>query len=155
MKGIKYMKKITSFTVDHTSLEPGIYVSRVDGDIVTYDLRMRKPNTDSLLSNSAMHSFEHMLATYMRNGAIGDKIIYVGPMGCQTGFYVLVRMNDNEGFLKELKCALEKIISHTGEMFGFSAVECGNYKNLSVDEAKKEAELYLEILNKGQITFKY
>ena len=75
------MDKITSFTVDHTKLEKGIYVSRVDGDITTYDLRMRKPNTDDLLSNSSMHSFEHMLATYMRNGEIKDSIIYVGPMG--------------------------------------------------------------------------
>ncbi len=149
------MKKITSFTVDHTCLTPGLYVSRIDGDVVTYDLRMRKPNTDDILSNSAMHSFEHMLATYMRNGEIKDQIIYVGPMGCQTGFYVLVRMNDNERFLKELKWALEKIISHTGEMFGCSAVECGNYKNLSVEEAKKEAKAYLEVLNKGEITFKY
>ena len=149
------MNKITSFTIDHTNLMPGLYVSRIDGDIVTYDLRMRKPNTDDLLSNSRMHSFEHMLATYMRNGELKDSIIYVGPMGCQTGFYVLVRMNDNERFLKELKDALGKIINHTGEMFGNTAVECGNYKNLSTDEAKKEAENYLNILNSREINFKY
>lgn len=149
------MNKITSFTIDHTNLMPGLYVSRIDGDIVTYDLRMRKPNTDDLLSNSCMHSFEHMLATYMRNGEIKDSIIYVGPMGCQTGFYVLVRMNDNERFLKELKEALGKIINHRGEMFGNTAVECGNYKNLSTDDAKKEAENYLNILNSQEINFKY
>lgn len=149
------MEKITSFTVDHTVLEPGIYVSRTDGDIVTYDLRMKKPNTDDLLSNSAMHSFEHMLATYLRNGELKDKIIYVGPMGCQTGFYVLVRMNDNEKLLKELICALESIICHTDKMFGASAVECGNYKNLSVKEAKSVAEEYLHILNSKENTFLY
>ncbi len=149
------MEKITSFTVDHTKLEPGIYVSRKDGDIVTYDLRMRKPNTDSLLSNSQMHSFEHMLATYMRNSDLSDKVIYVGPMGCQTGFYVLVRMDDNERFLALIKDCLEKIINHDGEMFGASAVECGNYKNLSVSEAKAEAEKYLNILNSGKNTFVY
>ena len=149
------MEKIASFTVDHTVLDEGIYVSRTDGDIVTYDLRMKKPNTDDLLTNSQMHSFEHMLATYLRNGELKDKIIYVGPMGCQTGFYVLVRMNDNERFLKELKLALEKIINHDGEMFGNSPVECGNHKNLSTDEAKKEAEAYLNILNSQEINFKY
>ena len=120
------MKKITSFTVDHTSLEPGIYVSRVDGDIVTYDLRMRKPNTDSLLSNSAMHSFEHMLATYMRNGAIGDKIIYVGPMGCQTGFYLLIRNADNNQVISVIKklCSFSFIGTTTKLVVDFCAVIC-------------------------------
>ena len=103
------MNKIESFKIDHTTLEPGIYVSRIDGDIVTYDLRMRKPNTNDLISNSAMHSLEHMLATYIRNSEIADEIIYVGPMGCQTGFYVLVRMNDNNKFLAELKKSLDKL----------------------------------------------
>lgn len=149
------MKKITSFTVDHTKLEPGIYVSRIDGDIVTYDLRMRKPNTGELISNSAMHSFEHMLATYLRNSEIADEIIYVGPMGCQTGFYVLVRMNDNNKFLKSLIKALENIINHTGEMFGNSEIECGNYKNLSVESAKTEAKNYLKILNSKENSFVY
>ena len=149
------MERITSFTVDHTTLDKGIYVSRKDGDIVTYDLRMKKPNTDELLSNSAMHSFEHMLATYLRNGRLGDKIIYVGPMGCQTGFYVLVRMDNNEEFLKGLKDALEKIIAHKGDMFGASPAECGNYKNLSVEEGIAAAKDYLEILCSKENTFVY
>ena len=149
------MNKIESFKVDHTVLEPGLYVSRSDGDIVTYDLRMRKPNTGDLISNSAMHSLEHMLATYMRNSEISDKVIYVGPMGCQTGFYVLVRMNDNMQFLSVLKKAFHDIVTHDGEIFGKSAVECGNYINLDINEAKKEAENYLKILNSKEITFKY
>ena len=149
------MNKIESFKVDHTCLEPGIYVSRKDGDIVTYDLRMRKPNTGDLISNSAMHSFEHMLATYMRNGEISDKIIYVGPMGCQTGFYVLVRMDDNALFLSSLTEALEKIIAHDGEMFGNSEIECGNCRNLDVEKAREEAAKYLEILNGKENTFNY
>ncbi|MBQ7976196.1 MAG: S-ribosylhomocysteine lyase [Clostridia bacterium] len=149
------MEKITSFTVDHTVLEPGIYVSRIDGDIVTYDLRMKKPNTDDLISVSAMHSLEHMLATYLRNSKISNKIIYVGPMGCQTGFYVLVRMNDNEIFLEALKKALKQVSEHTGEMFGNSPVECGNYKTLSLDAAKAEASAYLEILNSKKNSFNY
>ncbi len=149
------MEKITSFTVDHTVLEPGIYVSRKDGDIVTYDLRMKKPNTDSLISISAMHSLEHMLATYLRNGDIADKIIYVGPMGCQTGFYVLVRMDDNLKFLEALKKALKQVADHQGEIFGNSPVECGNYKTLSLEAAKNEASEYLEILNSKEHSFYY
>ncbi len=149
------MEKIESFKVDHTRLEKGLYVSRIDGDIVTYDLRMRKPNTGELISNSAMHSLEHMLATYLRNSEIAEKIIYVGPMGCQTGFYVLVRMNDNEKFLENLKDTLVKIIEHDGEIFGKSAVECGNYRNLDLNEAKKEAKAYLEVLESKDIDFKY
>lgn len=149
------MKKIVSFTVDHTKLKPGLYVSRTDGDIVTYDLRMRKPNTGDLMSNSAMHSLEHMLATYMRNGEMADDVIYVGPMGCQTGFYVLVRENNNERFLACLKSALSGIIAHEGEIFGKSEIECGNCKNLDLSEAKREAKAYLDILNSKQINFKY
>ena len=80
------MEKIASFTVDHTKLKEGVYVSRLDGDIVTYDLRMRKPNTGDLLSNAVMHSFEHMFATLVRNSSMGERVIYFGPMGCQTGF---------------------------------------------------------------------
>lgn len=149
------MEKITSFTVDHTVLEQGIYVSRKDGDIVTYDLRMKKPNTDDTLSVSAMHSLEHMLATYLRNSEIADKIIYVGPMGCQTGFYVLVRMDDNIRFLEALKRALKQVADHEGEMFGNSPVECGNYKTLSLEAAKEEASQYLKILNSKEHSFYY
>lgn len=144
------MDKIASFTVDHTVLEKGVYVSRVDGDITTYDIRMRKPNTGDLMSNSAMHSFEHMLATFMRNSILSDDIIYCGPMGCQTGFYVLVRNSENEKFLNVLKSVLNEICAYDGDMFGASPVECGNYINLSLAEAKKEAKAFLEILKAPQ-----
>ena len=144
------MKKITSFTVDHTILEKGIYVSRIDGDITTYDLRMRKPNTGDLMSNSAMHSLEHMLATFLRNSCIADDVIYCGPMGCQTGFYVLIRNSDNEKFLSVLKNCLIGISEYDGEMFGNSEVECGNYRSLDLNEAKKEAAAYFEVLEKPQ-----
>ena len=144
------MKKITSFTVDHTVLEKGIYVSRIDGDITTYDLRMRKPNTDDLISNSSMHSFEHMLATFLRNSKLADDIIYVGPMGCQTGFYVLVRNAENDNLLSVLKDCLIKISEYEGEVFGNSEIECGNYKNLDLSKAKDEALAFLEVLEKPQ-----
>ena len=85
------MQKITSFTIDHTKLEPGLYISRIDGDITTYDLRTKKPNTNNLMDNETMHTLEHMLATFLRNGPIKDKVIYFGPMGCKTGLYLLIR----------------------------------------------------------------
>lgn len=150
------INKIASFSVDHTTLLPGIYVSRTDGDVVTYDLRTRKPNTGDLMDNETMHSLEHMLATYLRNGAIRESVIYFGPMGCQTGFYLLVRGMANESVLDALKDALRKTVAHEGEIFGASAVECGNYKSLSLDKAKTEAGRYLAVLEqKEKWSFSY
>lgn len=138
------MKKIASFTVDHTKLDPGIYISRTDGDIVTYDLRMRKPNTGDLISYSAIHSLEHMFATMVRNSNRGDDVIYFGPMGCQTGFYLLMRSDDFGADVELIKETLKKIVEYNGEMPGNSAVECGNYRNLDLSLAKEEAGAYLE-----------
>ncbi len=149
------ISKITSFTVDHRILDPGIYVSRVDGDITTYDLRMRKPNTGNLVDNATLHSIEHMFATYIRNSSIKDDVIYFGPMGCQTGCYLLIRNADNNKVLEVIKDVLDKIINHDGEMFGCSEVECGNYRNLDVSLAKEEAKLYLNVLNSKENTFEY
>lgn len=150
------MNKIASFAVDHTKLDKGVYVSRIDGDITTYDLRMRKPNTGDLISNSAMHSFEHMFATIIRNSNLSEKVIYFGPMGCQTGFYLLMRsVNHNEN-LELIKDVLGKIISYDGDMPGKSEVECGNYKNLDMFEAKDEARMFLEnIRNINEDMLKY
>lgn len=149
------MQKITSFTVDHTKLLPGIYVSRVDGDITTYDLRTRKPNGNEFMDFGTMHTLEHMFATYVRNSEIADDIIYFGPMGCQTGFYLLVRNADNDRVLEITKDVLRKIISHEGEVFGNSEIECGNYKTLDLEKAKRESALYLDILEKRVQTFVY
>ncbi len=137
------MEKIASFTVDHRYIKENIYISRIDGDITTYDVRMRKPNTGELLSNAAMHSFEHLFATFMRNGEIKDNVIYVGPMGCQTGFYLLVRNADNGEVLSEVKRVLARIAEYNGEMPGASEIECGNYRNLDVSLAKAEALNFL------------
>ena len=149
------IKKITSFTVDHTVLTEGLYVSRKDGSIVTYDMRTRRPNAGDYMDNSTMHSFEHLFATYIRNSDIGAKVIYFGPMGCQTGFYLLVDGLDNETVLSSVKETLERIIAHEGEVFGASAVECGNYRNLSLEAAKTEAKRYLDVLTSKKITFTY
>lgn len=149
------MKKIASFTVDHTCLETGIYVSRIDGDITTYDLRTRKPNTDDLMDHSTMHTLEHMFATYVRNSEIADDVIYFGPMGCQTGFYLLVRNADNEKVLEVTKKVLLDTVNHKGDVFGNSEIECGNYRTLDLQKAKDEAKKYLDILNSREQTFKY
>ena len=140
------MERIKSFTINHNILKPGFYISRKDGEIVTYDLRTRKPNAGDYMSNSAMHSVEHMFATYARGGALGKNVIYFGPMGCRTGFYLLMRgCTDSEayGYVKE---TLESIISHDGEMFGASPVECGNWLELDLGAAKREAKRYLDAL---------
>lgn len=138
------MERIASFNVDHRYIKEGVYISRIDGDITTYDLRMRKPNTGDLISNSALHSFEHMFATFVRNSSMKDNIIYVGPMGCQTGFYLLVRNADGSKVIDLVKDSLLKIMDYEGEVFGKSEIECGNYKNLSLEAAKDEAKRYFD-----------
>ncbi len=149
-------KRIASFSVDHDKIVPGIYISRIDGDITTYDLRTRTPNADDFFDDCTMHSVEHMLATYLRNGEIGENVIYFGPMGCRTGFYLLVRNQEPNEVLAALKNALEKTINHEGQIFGNTRAECGNYKCLSLLDAKRECERYLNILNaKECIDFKY
>lgn len=149
------MEKITSFTVDHDKIGPGIFISRIDADITTYDLRTRRPNMGEYMDNLTMHSFEHMFATFIRNSPLAESVIYFGPMGCQTGFYLLVRDADNETVLTEIKAALAKIIEHEGAVFGAERRECGNYKNLNISAAKEEARRYLTCLDSQSIDFIY
>ena len=149
------IKKITSFTVDHRYIVPGIYVSRIDGDVTTYDMRTRRPNCGDYMSDLTMHSFEHMFATYVRNSLIADEVLYFGPMGCQTGFYLLIRNADNPRVLAVVIDTLNKIIGHKGDMFGCSEIECGNYRCLSVESAQVEAKRYLEVLVASKNDFKY
>ena len=140
------IQRITSFSIDHNVLVPGFYISRVDGNIVTYDLRTRRPNAGDYMTNSAMHSVEHLFATYIRNSEMGPDVVYFGPMGCQTGFYLLVKYRPAEEVFAMTKTVLRQILAHDGPMFGASAAECGNYRNLSVEDAKVEAERYLAVL---------
>ena len=149
------MRKIASFSVNHDKITEGIYISRIDGDITTYDMRMRKPNIGDYIDNLTLHSLEHMFATYVRNSEIGENVIYFGPMGCQTGFYLLTRDIENEVVLKAVKAVLVKIINHDGEIFGNTREECGNYRNLNLDAAKLESKRYLDVLNSYEVTFKY
>lgn len=149
------MERIASFSVDHDKIVEGIYISRIDGDIVTYDMRTRIPNEGDYMSNLTMHSMEHMFATYVRNSDIGDKVIYFGPMGCRTGFYLLVRDVEPERVAETVKKVLLQIAEHDGEMFGATRKECGNYRELDIDAAKAEAASYLRKLEDRVIDFKY
>lgn len=149
------VRRITSFSVDHDIIEPGIYVSRIDGDVTTYDMRTRKPNSDDFMDNITMHSVEHMFATYVRNSDIGGNVIYFGPMGCRTGFYLLIRNADNAIVLATVKEVLRRIAEEATEMFGADRKECGNYKELSLQAAKTEARRYLCELDKREQTFEY
>lgn len=148
------MKKITSFTVDHDLLTEGIYVSRIDGDITTYDLRTRVPNAGDYMDTTTAHTVEHMFATLVRNSKIGGDVIYFGPMGCRTGFYLLVRNADNEKILEITKKILSDIIAYDGAVYGASRKECGNYLDLDLEKAKAECRRYLAALQKPQ-TFEY
>ena len=141
------MERIKSFQINHNILEPGFYISREDDNVITSDLRTRKPNNGDYMSNATMHSLEHMFATYARNSAVSDKVIYFGPMGCQTGFYFLVKdLAPVEVFELTIEI-LEDIVAYEGPVFGASAIECGNYANLDLALAKEEAAKYLEVLN--------
>ena len=148
-------KKIASFTINHDTLTEGIYVSRIDGDVTTYDLRTRVPNAGDYMDNLTMHSLEHMFATYVRSSEIGERVLYFGPMGCQTGFYLLVRNAENAEVLTVVIDTLKKIIAHEGEIFGKVRRECGNYKNLDMGAARREAERYLKLLTDREQTFTY
>ena len=142
------MERIASFTVDHNVLVPGLYLSRRDGSVVTFDLRFKKPNTGDLLTNAEMHSVEHVIATFLRNSEEKDAVIYFGPMGCQTGFYFLF---DNEQLIVEdaidlLKDVFAKAADYEGEMPGKSAKECGNYVNLDVALAHECCRFYADLI---------
>lgn len=140
------MERIKSFEINHNILMPGFYISRVDGDIITYDMRTRRPNMGDYMSNSAMHSVEHMFATFVRNSGISDNVVYFGPMGCQTGFYLVVRKEEPQKVYEITKQILKQILEYEGPVFGASAIECGHYENLSLQEAKTECQKYLEVL---------
>ena len=142
------MERIASFTVDHTTLLPGLYLSRQDGDIVTFDLRFKKPNTGDLLTNSEMHSAEHLIATLLRNSAEKDAVIYFGPMGCQTGFYFLFdnRLLSCEGAIDLLKEVFAAAADFEGEMPGKSPAECGNYINLDVKTGQRVCRFYADLI---------
>ena len=135
------MKKIASFTVNHDTLEKGMYISRIDGDVVTYDIRMKLPNGGDYLQMSAAHTLEHLFATYARNSQFGDSVIYVGPMGCRTGFYFLVRDTITHAQAIDLvKESMAFVRDYEGDIPGNKKEECGNYLDHDLAGAKALGE---------------
>jgi len=141
------MKTIASFTVDHDKLEKGMYISRIDGDAVTYDIRMKKPNGGDYLSNGALHTFEHLFATYARNSEYTDSVIYVGPMGCRTGFYLILRDTvPHSEAIKLVQDSFRFVAGFSGRIPGSERKECGNYLEHDLDGAMAVAEDMLGVL---------
>jgi len=146
------VEKIASFTVDHLRLLPGIYVSRKDtlaSDVVTtFDLRMTRPNFEPVMNTAEIHAIEHLGATYLRNHKeFGQKTIYFGPMGCRTGFYLLLKGDYESKDIVELMIELYKFIKdYEGEIPGQSPKDCGNYLDMNLGMAKYLADKYLEVL---------
>ena len=144
------METIASFTVDHMKLLPGVYVSRKDStgnDVVTtFDIRMTRPNFEPVMNTAEIHTIEHLGATFLRNHEeMADKIIYFGPMGCRTGFYLIMAGDyDSEAIVPLLREMFEFIRLYEGEVPGASAKECGNYLDLNLPMAKYLAEKYLD-----------
>lgn len=131
------MERIASFTVDHDKLQKGMYISRIDhGDIVTYDIRMKVPNQGDYLSTGAAHTFEHLFATYARNSAFKDSIIYIGPMGCRTGCYLVTKGLPHADAIKLVQESMAFVEAFEGEIPGMARKECGNYLDHDLPGAK-------------------
>ena len=141
------MEKIASFSVDHDRLEKGMYISRVDGDVITYDIRMKKPNGGDYLGYAELHTFEHLFATFARNSIYRDSVIYVGPMGCRTGFYLLLRNTVSSGdAIRLVRQAFGFISEFEGEIPGAKRQECGNYLEHDLPGARRTAADMLDVL---------
>ncbi len=144
------MKKITSFTIDHNKLQPGIYVSRKDpvgnSIITTFDIRMTSPNEEPVMNTAELHTMEHLAATFLRNhNKFGNKIIYWGPMGCRTGNYLLLNGDyESREILPLMIEMFEFIRDFDGEVPGASAKDCGNYLDMNLGMAKYLAKKYLD-----------
>ena len=148
------MEKITSFTIDHIRLQTGLYVSRVDcagqEKITTFDIRMTRPNTEPVMDTAAVHAIEHLGATYLRNDPQWkDRVLYFGPMGCRTGFYLLLAGSyESRDVLPLVDGMFRFIAGYEGEIPGASAKDCGNYLDMNLPMARYHAEKYIrEVLS--------
>jgi len=153
---VEDLKTIESFTIDHNKLLRGLYVSRKDNikDVIltTFDIRMKEPNREAVLNNAELHTIEHLGATYLRNNEEWkERIVYFGPMGCRTGFYLILAGDySSKDALTLVKDTFEWISKFEGDIPGALAVECGNYLDQNLTIAKLEAKKYLEILNNAK-----
>lgn len=148
------MERIASFCVDHTKLDRGMYLSRQDGDVLTWDIRMKKPNQGDYLTTGAAHTLEHLFATYARNSAVKNGVIYVGPMGCRTGFYLVAFGELESADVADLVRRMFAFIrDFEGEIPGAKPEECGNYHDNDLVQAKWWARRYmanaLEVLDEA------
>ncbi len=141
------MERIASFCVDYTVLERGMYLSRRDGDVDTWDIRMKKPNQGDYLTTGVAHTLEHLFATLARNSDQSENVIYVGPMGCRTGFYLLTRGLDDAQVLELTRDCFRQMSVFTGDIPGASEVECGNYRDMDLEGTHKEASSMLSVLD--------
>lgn len=145
----QFMEKITSFTIDHIKLQPGVYVSRKDSVgaeiITTFDLRMTSPNEEPVMNTAEMHTIEHLAATFLRNHKeYGKKTIYFGPMGCRTGFYLLLAGDYSSKDIVPLMVELYEFIrDYKDEVPGASAKDCGNYLDMNLGMANYLADRFL------------
>ena len=146
-KGCETMEKIASFCINHDTLTPGMYVSRVDGDVITYDVRFVRPNTPPYLPSAAMHTIEHLVATYVRNSALKDGIIYFGPMGCRTGFYFLTRGIRHAEAIRLMREAMAFCAAFDGDIPGATQVECGNWLEHDLPTARQWASAMATVLD--------
>ena len=141
------LRKIASFTINHDTLVPGMYVSRVDGDCVTYDLRLKYPNRGDYLAQKPLHTLEHLVATYVRSSPWSDSVVYFGPMGCRTGFYLILRdAVSHEQAIALVKEAFAFSAAFEGDIPGAKKIECGNYLEHDLPAARAEAAAYLDVL---------
>ena len=140
------LRRIASFAVNHDYIDEGIYISRIDGDITTYDLRTRIPNGGDYMDNLTMHSLEHLFATMVRQSKIGDDVIYFGPMGCRTGFYFLVRGMTEDEVITLTQETLSFIAAYRGAIPGATKIECGNYLEHDLEKACAYAEKQRAVL---------
>jgi S-ribosylhomocysteine lyase len=138
------MERITSFSVDHRVLQRGIYVSRIDNDIITYDIRMTTPNKEAALDPKVAHAIEHIGATLLRNGDYKEDIIYFGPMGCMTGFYLIVKNLDLETIISMARNMYQEIAVWEEEIPGAKEAECGNYQYMDLVNAKQAAKSFVD-----------
>lgn len=138
------MERIASFCVDHTKLKKGIYISRQDDDLTTYDIRMCTPNVDKPLDPKAAHTIEHIGATLLRNSEYKDHIIYFGPMGCLTGFYLITKGLDFEVIKKLVVDTFTSLSTWDQDIPGARIEECGNYSFMDLDKAKEASKFFIE-----------
>ena len=151
------MEKIASFSIDHTRLMPGVYVSRRDGQgesqVTTFDLRVTAPNREPVMDMPAIHTIEHLGATFLRSGEHKDKIVYFGPMGCRTGFYlILFGAVEAADALPMVADMCRFIVDYEGEIPGAKPAECGNYLEQNLAMAKFYAARYLKELTENPRT---